>query len=624
VTAKGRVAIGRWPLPAERWELTAAAFFFEQLMGPRSLLLTGTLPLLVGMGLAYSQHGTWSWPVALAAMVAAVCGVQAGMMLDDLADHEGDATNVDRVDGLSGGGRGLTDGAVSRTTVLVVGAVVAAVAVGAALAVAVVSPATLPIAAIAVTVAVVYSVGPRLVKHGLGDGVAFFAFGPLPILFGYAAMAGVIDPAAIGVAAAFGATTVVGCAGMHLLDLDSDSAVGKRTLAVRAGRTRIVALMAAAQLTGVAGLVAATAVGILPAAPAAVAVVAIPALAYALVRMARGDRRGEVLGETVLLAVNTVVHLVAAIALVAGVGGSAVLVVAVTVLTAVTIGLQIHVLGRFVKARGEAHVHVEGPSKVRHEPLLALVAGGGRSLPVKTRSRRAAVDTRIPLLLRGVELPGEQRHPTDIDLDVRAGELVAVDAPESVCDALQRLTRGDAVPSAGEVHFMGRDLTTFRKRELDRLRQRFLGVVTALPFVDNTVDVRGNLEYVLLLRGLDAAEIRDTIDDAVDGLPLRDKLGHRFTDLTLSETRWFVLLRGLLMRPQLLLIEAGALDSSSDLAEKAAAHVRYHIRGTETGVLWTTTSVRAACAADRMFIYTMGNLVDADDQSGNTPYRVER
>lgn len=168
---------------------------------------------------------------------------------------------------------------------------------------------------------------------------------------------------------------------------------------------------------------------------------------------------------------------------------------------------------------------------------------------------------------------------------------------------------------------MGRDLTTFRKRELDRLRQRFLGVVTALPFVDNTVDVRGNLEYVLLLRGLDAAEIRDTIDDAVDGLPLRDKLGHRFTDLTLSETRWFVLLRGLLMRPQLLLIEAGALDSSSDLAEKAAAHVRYHIRGTETGVLWTTTSVRAACAADRMFIYTMGNLVDADDQSGNTPYR---
>lgn len=243
---------------------------------------------------------------------------------------------------------------------------------------------------------------------------------------------------------------------------------------------------------------------------------------------------------------------------------------------------------------------------------------------MKPRSRKKTGASRIPLLMHGVELPGEQRHQTCIDLDIRPGELVAVDAPESVCDALQRVTRGDAAPEAGEVLFMGRDLRTFRKREFDQLRQRFLGIVTALPFVDNTVDVRGNLEFVLLLRGLTSAEIRDAIEDAVDGLTLRDKLDRRFTDLTLSETRWFVLLRGLLMRPQLLLIEAGAIDTSSDLAEKAAAHVRYHIRGSETGVLWTTTSVRAACAADRMFIYTMGNLVDADDQADNAPYRLDR
>lgn len=604
--------------------MSAAAFFLEQLMGPRSLLLTGALPLLVGMGLAYGQTGRWSWPVALVAILAAVCGVQAGMMLDDLADHAGDSVNSGRVDGLSGGGRGLTDGAVSRRTVAKVGAIVAATACGAALAVVLVRPATAPIAVAAVAIATLYSVGPRLVKRGLGDAVAFFAFGPLPILFGYAAIAGVVDPVAVGIAAAFGACTVVGCAGMHMLDLDADAGVGKRTLAVRVGRRRILGLMAAAQGMGLVALAAAVFAGVLPAVVAVAVAASAPVVAFALARMARGGRDGEALGETLLLVDNTLVHLVAVAALLARVEHGAVLIATVSLLTAVTIGFQVHVLGRHVRSRGEASVHVERHTQARSEPAVVLVVGEGRSSPVKPRTRKADADPRIPLLMHGVELPGEQRHPTDIDLDVRAGEVVAVDAPEAVCDALQRIGRGDAQPASGEVLFMGRDLATFRKRELDRLRQRYLGVVTALPFVDNTVDVRGNLEYVLLLRGLDAAEIRDAIDDAVTGTPLRNKLDRRFTELTLSETRWFVLLRGLLMRPQLLLIEAGAIDTSSDLAEKAAAHIRYHVRGTETGVLWTTTSVRAACAADRMFIYTMGNLVDADDQNGNTPYRLER
>lgn len=596
--------------------MSAAGYFFEQLMGPRSLLVSGALPLLLGMAFAHTQRGAWSWPVAIVAFVAAICGVQAGMILDDLADHEGDAANSGRVDGLSGGGRGLTDGAVSRRTLWTVGVVVVALAGCAATAIAVVRPATIPVAVTALLVAILYSVGFRLVKRGLGDLVAFLAFGPLPIMYGYVAMAGTFDTVAFALAAGFGAFTVVGCAGMHLLDLDADASVAKRTLAVRVGRRRTVALMASAHVLGMVTLSALVLSGFVTAGVLVLATVLLPGVAASLWHMSTGGRSGEVNGETGLLVANTVLHLGAVIALVAGVPGAVALVAVVAALTAVTVVMQVHVRGRHERTTGEAGGSVETAE--------VNTVAERRSARVKPRSRKSVGDTRIPLLMHGVELPGEQRHQTHIDLDVRPGEIVAIDAPESVCDALQRVTRGDAAPASGQVLFMGRDLTTFRRRELENLRQRFLGVVTALPYVDNTVDVRGNLEYVLLLRGLDSAEIRDSIEDAVSGISLRDKLDRRFTELTLSETRWFVLLRGLLMRPQLLLIEAGAIDTSSELAERAAAHVRYHVQGTETGVLWTTTSVRAACAADRMFIYTMGNLVDADDQNGNTPYRLER
>lgn len=602
--------------------MPATAFFFEQLLGPRCLLLSGALPLLVGMGYAHSVHGGWSWPLALAALVAAVCGVQAGMMLDDLADHDGDALNDARVAGLSGGGGGLTGGRVSRRALWIVGSVAVALAGAAAIGIAIVRPATLWIAVAAFLIAILYSVGPRLVKRGVGDAVAFLSFGPLPILFGYTAIAGTVDVAALGLAVAFGAATVVGCMGMHLLDAGADAAVGKRTLVVRIGARRTVAAMATAQTLGLAAVAVLALVGQLPVVVLVAAVVLAPLAAASLWTIERGGRTREVRGETGLLVANTALHMTAAAALVAAVPGALPVVIAVVVLGGATIALQVEVFRRFRRTRRAAGVGVESVT-VDHGQRVALVALDGRTTPVKARSRKRVETPRVPLLLHGVCLPGEQKHDTYIDLDVRAGEVVAVDAPEAVCDALQRVARGDAEPAAGSVRFMGRELATFRKRELEQLRRRYLGVVTALPFVDNTVDVRGNLEYVLLLRGLEAAEIRDAIDDAVTGLPLRDKLDHRFTDLTLSETRWFVLLRGLLMRPQLLLVEAGALDTSSDLAEKAAAHMRYHVAGTETGVLWTTTSVRAACSADRMFIYSLGNLVDADDQTSNAPYRLE-
>lgn len=606
--------------------MSATAYFVELFLGPRSLLVSGALPLLVGMGFAYRVTGAWDWPVAIAALVAAVCGVQAGMLLDDLADHDGDAVNDTRIAGLSGGGGGLTGGHVSRRALWIVGSGVLAVASAAALAVAFARPATLLIAVAAFLVAILYSVGPRLVKRGVGDVVAFLSFGPLPILFGYAAMAGTVDAAALLVAVAFGANTVVGCMGMHLLDADADTSVGKRTLAVRIGGRRTLLAMVGAQVCGLAAIAWLAFAGLLPMVVLAAAVVVAPLAAASLTSMRGRGRAHEVRGETGLLVANTALHITAAVALVASVPGAGPVVAAVLLLGIATVAFQLGVLRRYrVGARGEEGEGggVVESVTVEHEPPVALVAIDGRSTSVKARARKRAEAPRFPLLLHGVTLPGEQKHDTYIDLDVRAGELVAVDAPEAVCDSLQRVARGDAEPVAGSVRFMGRELATFRKRELDQLRRRYLGVVTALPFVDNTVDVRGNLEYVLLLRGLDAAEIRDAIDDAVEGLPLRDKLDRRFTDLTLSETRWFVLLRGLLMRPQLLLVEAGSLDSSSDLAEKAAAHIRYHISGTETGVLWTTTSVRAACAADRMFIYSMGNLVDADDQSSNAPYRLE-
>lgn len=229
---------------------------------------------------------------------------------------------------------------------------------------------------------------------------------------------------------------------------------------------------------------------------------------------------------------------------------------------------------------------------------------------------------RAALLLRDVRLPIHQREATAITLDVHAGQLVSVHAPEIVCDRLIRTCRADESPLEGEVSILGRSLTTFGDDELQMLRQRHIAVVSALPHMDDTLDVRTNLSMVLRLGGTSRRDAASAIATAVAGLPIETRLDLRVSALTLSETRWLTLVRGLLLQPQILLVEPGSLDISTELAESAGAFLREAVAGTHTAALWATTSLRAACKAHRMFLYSNGHLYDADDRKQTKPYRL--
>lgn len=237
--------------------------------------------------------------------------------------------------------------------------------------------------------------------------------------------------------------------------------------------------------------------------------------------------------------------------------------------------------------------------------------------------QRSRAARRVALLLSDVRLPIERGEATAITLDVHAGQLVAVHAPEVVCDKLIRVCRAEESPFAGAVSVMGRDLATFGEGELQRLRQRHLAVVSALPHMDDTLDVRANLSIALRLRGLNRRDAARAIESGVVGLPIEDRLDARVTTLTLSETRWLTLVRGVLLQPQLILVEPGTLDVSTELAESAGAFLRAAVAGTDTAALWATTSVRAACQAHRMFLYSSGYLYDADDKKETKPYRLD-
>jgi ABC-2 type transport system ATP-binding protein len=210
---------------------------------------------------------------------------------------------------------------------------------------------------------------------------------------------------------------------------------------------------------------------------------------------------------------------------------------------------------------------------------------------------------------------GERVALDGLNLELAGGQFVALLGTNGAGKStLFQLLTGLFVPSAGEIRIAGFDLRRQARAALARI-----GVVFQQLSLDLDLSVRRNLHLHADLYGLSRAEARSRIGHDCERAGLTAELDRAPRELSGGNRRKVELVRALLHRPSLLLMDEASVGLDPKSRRDLLATLRAEVADRGATVLWATHWVEEAEPADRVLVLHRGRLL-----ADGTPAEVAR
>jgi ABC-2 type transport system ATP-binding protein len=210
------------------------------------------------------------------------------------------------------------------------------------------------------------------------------------------------------------------------------------------------------------------------------------------------------------------------------------------------------------------------------------------------------------LRARGVTVAyGGRAALSRVSLELAAGEMTALLGPNgSGKTSLFRVLATQTEPAEGSVEIEGID----PKREPGAARRR-LGVVFQSPALDPRLTAREILRHQGRLYGLSGSALKAAVEEALGRANLRDRGSDRVDTFSGGMKRRLDLVRGLLHRPSVLLLDEPTASLDPSARADFWSLVNERRRDGLAGVFFTTHDLEEAERADRVGILCEGKLV---------------
>ncbi len=203
----------------------------------------------------------------------------------------------------------------------------------------------------------------------------------------------------------------------------------------------------------------------------------------------------------------------------------------------------------------------------------------------------------------------EVRALNGVSLQIDRGEFVAIVGQSgSGKSTLMNVLGLLDIPTYGEYHLDGKDVTDLTDRQQAHMRNKQIGFIFQGYNLIPALSAYENVELPLIYQGLRASVRRERIQDAMERVALWDRRDHKPTEMSGGQQQRVAIARAIATHPPMILADepTGALDS------KTGIHVlqilqRLYKEGTT--VILITHDNGIAATAPRVVRLTDGQIV---------------
>ena len=204
----------------------------------------------------------------------------------------------------------------------------------------------------------------------------------------------------------------------------------------------------------------------------------------------------------------------------------------------------------------------------------------------------------------------EVRALNGVSLQIDRGEFVAIVGQSgSGKSTLMNILGCLDIPTYGDYHLDGTDVTELSDRQLSHIRNKQIGFIFQGFNLIPALSAYENVELPLIYQGVRTREREERVMDALERVDLADRCDHRPTEMSGGQQQRVAIARAIATHPPIILADepTGALDS------KTGKHVleilrRLYLEGTTVILITHDNSI--AATAPRMVRIADGSIVE--------------
>ncbi|WP_279287663.1 ABC transporter ATP-binding protein [Lawsonibacter celer] len=203
----------------------------------------------------------------------------------------------------------------------------------------------------------------------------------------------------------------------------------------------------------------------------------------------------------------------------------------------------------------------------------------------------------------------EVRALDGVSVGIDRGEFVAIiGASGSGKSTLMNILGCLDIPTYGDYHLDGLDVTELNDRQLAHVRNKQIGFIFQGYNLIPALNAWENVELPLIYQGVPASRRADQVEEALERVNMADRAKHRPTEMSGGQQQRVAIARAIATRPPIIMADepTGALDSKTGLHVLEILH-SLHADGST--IILITHDNGIAATANRVVRLSDGHII---------------